>query len=349
MRRAFLAGALAVLASAAPAQMTRDAKSAPEAKSVAVASDQVQVYLTQDKKVVSVWMAKADVEKSFAEAVVATVRAGEEPRYFHDLRTYNRFLVQDCAEHVKEGERARVERNAEYVCRERPFILANELRVNRVAYDVWRDKKGIKVGVSVRFMTSEDKPAERELELVEKITATCPEKMAGLLRRYGIGFEADFLVIRNPSVFATNAKTEHPEIRVDLVDAFGRSDAAKYYYYGQKYGDCVACVAKKAPCPAACTGEVSDEFCATMAHELGHSLGLPDEYKDASCPDSKTWSTDSDPWSLMDDTFQPWQSVELFPRHLAAVLMPLCRSTGAVLGEVMKPYFLAYRKVKKQP
>ena len=223
----------------------------------------------------------------------------------------------------------------------------NELRGTRVAYDLWKDKKEIKVGMSVRFMTSEAEPAERELKLVDQIVAKCPEKMSSLLRRYGIGFEADFLVIRNPSYFATKAKTTHPTIPVDLVDAFGRADTGKYYYYGQKWGDCAACVVKKEPCPAGCNGEVSDEFCATMAHELSHVLGLPDEYKHKECPDRKTHSTDSDPWSLMDAAFKPWESVELFPRHIADVLRPLCKGTGAVIDEWAKPYFLAYRKVKK--
>lgn len=351
MKKSPLSVAAVLLACAlgAQAQLTRDAKSVPEAKSApAGAPLKYLIYTTPDQKLFPQWMTKAEIKSVCPHCIVAILRAGEEPRYFDSIRTYDNFLVQDCANSAVVGAKASVDTTSpKRLCRETSFIVEDEVRSSHVAYDIWKDKNGVQIGMSVRFLTSEKGTSERAFKMVEEIAVKCPAKLRSMLRRYGIGFEADFLVIRNPSYFATTAKTVHPTITVDLVDAFGRANSGAYYYAGQgDWKKCATCIAKKEACAAGCKGDIGDEFCSTMAHELGHSLGLPDEYKDEDCPDRKFLSKDSDPWSLMDDHAHPWDDVELFPRHIAPIVAPLCKGSDAVIARDGPRLFLAYDKTK---
>jgi hypothetical protein len=76
-----------------------------------------------------------------------------------------------------------------------------------------------------------------------------------------------------------------------------------------------------------------------MVHEVGHRMGLPDEYAFPDCTVERFVSQESGPWSTMAvpqigildggafgiDT----HSTEFFPRHLRSVVEPICPAASS--------------------
>lgn len=63
--------------------------------------------------------------------------------------------------------------------------------------------------------------------------------------------------------------------------------------------------------------------CTTMTHEFAHVLGLYDEYLERG-----TTRRLGEPDSLMRTTYFPQSFVKLYPRHLRAILTPLCTTSA---------------------
>ncbi|MGK5083895.1 hypothetical protein WDW37_11385 [Bdellovibrionota bacterium FG-1] len=92
-------------------------------------------------------------------------------------------------------------------------------------------------------------------------------------------------------------------------------------------------------CSTACEPARTREYCNMIVHELGHRLGLPDEYAEPLCPNRPGVSQESFPYSIMavpqagllddiipaemrpsgDDTLE-----EFFTRSVTRVVGPLC-------------------------
>ena len=82
------------------------------------------------------------------------------------------------------------------------------------------------------------------------------------------------------------------------------------------------------------------EYCNMANHELGHRLGLPDEYADPGCNAREFVSSEQYPFSVMATpqlglldtpsidgiagTDIDTGLAEFFPRHIKKVLAPLC-------------------------
>jgi hypothetical protein len=64
-----------------------------------------------------------------------------------------------------------------------------------------------------------------------------------------------------------------------------------------------------------------------MLHEVGHLLGLNDEYEDKACPDRTFISKDSNPYSIMDETNEKKKYLDFYPRHIKTIIQPLCPNT----------------------
>lgn len=67
----------------------------------------------------------------------------------------------------------------------------------------------------------------------------------------------------------------------------------------------------------------ASNLCGTMAHELGHLLGLPDRYPDPDCPDREEFGP-IDALMRSCGEFGGIKGVRLLPDDLRIIVSPLC-------------------------
>jgi hypothetical protein len=93
-------------------------------------------------------------------------------------------------------------------------------------------------------------------------------------------------------------------------------------------GACFAkCLKQKSwdACAGECESVRQDGVCLVMLHEMGHWLGLDDEYAEtAACPSRERIAEEKSPWSVMDNQYSGWDKIELFARHAKTIFEPMC-------------------------
>jgi hypothetical protein len=279
-----------------------------------------------------------------AGCVAAIPKAGSEPAVFENIRALNRYLVEDCAANAVNAS-ARVEGQATFLCR-KVAVLADETRRTRVGYDLSKARNGVHVGVSLRFVTPPGLSSERARTMLYKMFDDCLEPIEAVWSRYGISLDPQFLWSKEGA--SADIPTSHPEIRISLEDSFGRANSEKYFFRGRgSWLDCFRqCLPDMSQCPETCRGEITHELCGMMAHEIGHTLGLNDEYADPECPDRSLLAQEANPWSIMADPFHPWEQIEYFPRHVGDVVRPLCQGTNAAVASFPTRMYLGYQPFK---
>ena len=164
-------------------------------------------------------------------------------------------------------------------------------------YSLAREADGFHVGLRIHLTMLGVADARADVILGKVLS--CVPKIAGVWLRYGIHLNLNIQRDVNEGHYAA------PETAVRLVDRSGRSNAANYFFTD------------------ATENEV-DVFCKVLLHETGHILGLPDEYRDINAPERKFVSTEKRPWSVMADNYHHWEVLDFYPRHVRAVLAPLC-------------------------
>jgi hypothetical protein len=123
---------------------------------------------------------------------------------------------------------------------------------------------------------------------------------------------------------------------VFLADEVGSSDTTiffrdylSYRKYQKKY-----CVQDSLSCKRAYQMESAQDRCSMLVHELGHLMGLQDEYPDPACPRRKLPGPEF-PLSFMSSGGFRWGKRSFKTRHVLQVLAPLCgkpeRPTGTKL------------------
>ena len=153
-----------------------------------------------------------------------------------------------------------------------------------VLFDPMVDKSGVTVS------------ADSRRTIMHAIRACIPV-IQGAWKKFGIDLK---IPIADP-------KTSSPELAslnsLKIVNDLGRSNSSRIYYKGQ--------------------AKDSTNLCQLLTHELGHRLGLPDEYCDKDCPDRKTEADVLEkPTAIMSAENAP--GAMFYPRDLARVLHPLC-------------------------
>jgi hypothetical protein len=229
----------------------------------------------------------------------------------HDrLAQANRFLVSQCASKV-------------------PVGTARRVKVGGHGYSLERTPSGIRVGVKIVFKMPNPKldPAEFERRAL-RTALVCREPVQAFYRSYGIDLDLSL-------TSGKTSPTRDPDSEVTLeYRSTGRADASRYFTSGQ--GLCRYWKLKG----EACRRLEQQELCLTMAHEIGHTLSLPDEYEDRKSDPRRKLAPKDDPvMSLMSNDLQgltsdyvtrymnpegAWWFPAIYPRHAGKILAPMC-------------------------
>ncbi len=264
------------------------------------------------------------------------------------VREAARAATQRCLDRTQVGATRSVDRALRFLCRKDPADPAkNVYQGDTIAYSVTREEAGFRVRAAVDLRIQPASVPKARRELILQRTRECLPTIQQYWSRAGIAMDLDFTLSQGQDTPGT----------VGVADASGRSHSRLFYFKGLdndvplptgqviQGGPGVACVRKcrelggGASCTDICEPLRQREYCMMMVHELGHRVGLPDEYAEPSlCPDREGVSTESYPWSIMAvpylgilDTPESTLGlgldsglVEFFPRHVESVLSPLC-------------------------
>jgi len=221
---------------------------------------------------------------------------------------------------VAPGSSVYVQRTLKQACR--PWLVHR----GKVAYQLTRlpNNHGdiAQVRLKIRFRIPKKVASARRAEMVRNAEACLP-MIERIWHRYGVDFD-----LRLDSADVPTAGA--PDHQILMTDDSGRFHQDHYNYRGQVFESCLrGCStqgAARANCLAYCESQRQREFCAKMTHEVGHLLGLLDEYPDPQCTSPRLLDFGIRPISIMAITgLVDADQMDFHPRHLETVLAPVCR------------------------
>jgi len=178
-------------------------------------------------------------------------------------------------------------------------------------YQISKVDGELNLGLNIKLIPASDLENNlRKFQLgVEKVRS-CVSEIRSFFKKYDINFAVNFLT--------QNDESEKIHGYVNLTSNDVRSDASTFSLK-------------------------SSDFCKMVLHELGHHLGLSDEYvEDDTCRTKEFSSKDTYPWSLMDD-FRTI-AFELFPRHFKTILGPVFDPSDETEIAKSPPHYLVTLK-----
>ena len=202
---------------------------------------------------------------------------------------------------VPENRKAYVTYQSNYMCKKRTRQASKRFS-DRVSYSLVKANNQIQIKMAV-FFDYKGAPKNREKVLSRVHRAKiCVEKF---YKRFGLTLSLDFKIASGgiDPVGWTELATSNAVI--NLWDTTKRSNSENYGILN----DCGYPVSE-------------DSVCSLMAHELGHTLGLPDTYADSDCP-SRTGITA--PSNIMNSGgFGSVASFHLNTEQVSRMIAPLC-------------------------
>ncbi|HTL12759.1 MAG TPA: hypothetical protein VL588_09745 [Bdellovibrionota bacterium] len=268
--------------------------------------------------------------------------------YYESVQDADRAQVQTClANHPANYELTRSD-SVTHVCKKHWY--GDDVAGGHVGYRLHKAGSTIRIEYNMRLNFPQDGSialGDATLEFMRSKTAECLDKVKDFWLRYGIEVNIHMDTAQNPTLSPVDRE-------VDMHLGGGRSNSGEFYFAGQGAKDRARTMCQLSGCntfsemdenrstcsstynppsgPRNCTQFAEDvrqdEYCLLLLHETGHHLGLPDEYADSDCPDREGISGAVDPHAVMDDQYYGWRHIDFFPRHIAAVLAPLCGPYG---------------------
>lgn len=224
------------------------------------------------------------------------------------IRATNRHIVEECVASVEEGMAYNVRIETSQLCRKRTWyrriFRGNRRQAIEANYGIAKRGGQLHIDLKLRLVLASMATDSQVTRLMMTRAQACIPIIANVFERYGIRF--------NLSLDTPEARTPGvPNLHVDYRYEVGRPNNGTLYYFNQE-GD-----------PTDPSGAQAT-FCETFTHEVGHMLGLEDEYEDSDCPDREYISSDALPYSIMDTTYWGLGVSEFFPRHIDPIIQPLC-------------------------
>ncbi|MBK7890926.1 MAG: hypothetical protein IPJ84_08790 [Bdellovibrionales bacterium] len=161
----------------------------------------------------------------------------------------------------------------------------------RSKYRLRRVGRRLELRVKLRL---EARPHESTASVDRAIgkTQDCQPQLAAFWARYGIDFKLEVTK-------QSNAQANHS---VSVQDGTGRSDSGQFF-------------------------QDIPQYCEMVMHEIGHHVGLPDEYEETNtCRVLAAKATETCPSSIMETPYV--SAFELMPRHLKTILGPVFEPIG---------------------
>lgn len=225
------------------------------------------------------------------------------------VRLANKWLVRMClddAAHKGISEQTFVleKRKDTTVCREGGALRKTKHQASAVRY--WLQKKDDRIWIhlNLRFNVLPKSTSHARADHMLSYTEACLDQFAAIWDRYNIGVKV------NIDAHHIKKLAEKTTLDINLIDAEGRSNSENFYFRGMSPQK---------------ERKRQQDFCKMIVHEVGHLVGLDDEYKDSNCPARPYVATDTKPpFSIMARTSGDWSDLEFFPRHVATVISPLC-------------------------
>jgi len=244
------------------------------------------------------------------------------------VRTANRWIVSQCVNRMQDGAVKKVSFSLQQLCdrnRDPPYNGASP------AYMLRRNGHRLQLSMRIRMVFPEgDGTTWSHADEMMTDVRYCTEQLRALWMRYNI----DFSVLLDSNKSPNPALDEQPRPLMRTLDfpyRSCRSNASLICYRGQGEADLIDTIADITPVPLPrIDGLAPDrlvaraEMCQTLTHELGHLMGLPDEYDDDACPDREFVSEEEDPTSIMNED-EDWDEWDFYPRHIRSILRPVCR------------------------
>ena len=206
--------------------------------------------------------------------------------------------ISNCVDRVPEGEEIRYSKFLNYrLCRKIPFFF-DVPNINPAEYTISKREGRIVIKTSI-YANYKGSFFNRK-EALEDIRETVP-CIQDFYARHGIKLD---LTIRTGDNPLDMVRSDH---FINFYDSFYRPDFSNWAIYVTRGGKDVL---------------TKDIRCRLFTHELGHSLGLDDTYRDSDCPDRERIMPRNNIMSAGRNSNIHY--AKLYPYAIEKLLKPLC-------------------------